>query len=155
MLDSDKKLLDLSESPDLPQGDWFLLPDDNEPTARKLCHRITKAELPQNDCYGEPIKEGDTFWFGTMIPQDVAELIIFYRIALPQALRRIEALRQKAATLTARIKMIEQTLEYHSVWTLAAVHGAPYSGPTYEHELNDLIDALAADEAAAAKMVRK
>ena len=71
------------------------------------------------------------------------------RIALKEA--ENTALRAKLVTMTAsgtaladKLDAICQASEYRSVFTLAMIHGAAYSGPTFEHELRELHAALEA-----------
>ena len=47
-------------------------------------------------------------------------------------------LKKKAQALIDKIEKIHQSEEYKSVWTLAWSHGMPYSGETYEKELEEL-----------------
>ena len=44
--------------------------------------------------------------------------------------------KQALQNLVAKLEQIHADPQYQSVWTLSMIHGAHYSGPTYEAELN-------------------
>lgn len=52
-----------------------------------------------------------------------------------------------ARALVARLLEIHDNPMYQAVWTCAHIHGMPYKGPTYEHELKALQGALASPRA--------
>lgn len=54
-----------------------------------------------------------------------------------------EPLVEKAATLSVRMKEIEDSPSYQGIWTIAAVHGIHYKGPNWKGELDELRSELA------------
>ena len=57
-------------------------------------------------------------------------------------LRANRLLRSAAQALIDRLDLIQGSDEYKSVWTLTAIHGMPYAGPTSEIEIKALRDVL-------------
>jgi hypothetical protein len=48
------------------------------------------------------------------------------------------ALEKAAQALADKLQEIEEHPSFQSVWTIAAVHGCPYTGPNYSIELKAL-----------------
>jgi len=61
--------------------------------------------------------------------------------------RERDALREALGGLVARLDEIHGDSRFQSVWMMAEVHGNPYTGPTYENELNAARAALEARDA--------
>jgi len=57
-----------------------------------------------------------------------------------------EDLVEAAKDLLNKMDLIEADEGFKSVWSLAMIHGQPYTGPTYEMELQELRDSLATKE---------
>ena len=82
-----------------------------------------------------------------LVPEALRGAIVDFYLSpalspLVERVRALEAVARAAEALLVRIAHVEDHPAYLAVWTLAAAHGCPYSGPTYEQAKLALLAAL-------------